>query len=88
MEIHGEIGKKGFDLGLSVFQIGARAHLVKQDIPFYPGTVAAFGADGVVPAPHGTTHFIQQWCGHRGLFISLISRYQADLPDNQWLQLK
>jgi len=34
-------------------------------IPFYLRTGTPFGTDGVVPAPHGATHFIQQFCGHR-----------------------
>ena len=65
MEIHGEMGEEGLDPGLTLFQIVPGAHLVKQDIPFYPRTIATFGTDGVVPAPHGATHFIQQFCGHR-----------------------
>ena len=61
MDIHGEMGEEGLDLGLSVFQIVPRAHLMKEDIAFYPRTVATFGTDGVVPAPHGATHPTVLW---------------------------
>jgi len=63
--IHGEMGEEGLDLSLTIFQIVPGAHFMKQYIPCYPRTVTAFSPDRVVPASHGATHFIQQFCGHR-----------------------
>jgi len=74
MEIHGEMGEEGLNPSLSVFQIVPRAHLMKQDIPFYPRTIAPFGTDGVVAAPHGATHFIQQCCGQRSRSLLIGAR--------------